>query len=151
VVAASLGAGADLSVAAAAVADSDAIIYFANGLFKLPGKQWHRGEALGVVLGDTAWTRWSFVDWPLPPWLVQAMTWTVLIWELAFPLCLFFPRVRVVALLMGVGFHLGTGITMQLGAFPLYMMCLYLPLVPWERTPLADFREHQPPAEAAGS
>jgi hypothetical protein len=125
------------------------IIYFATGLFKLRGSDWHLGRALSMVLGDPAWTRWSFADWPLPGWLLLTLTWTTLVWELAFPFCLFFPRLRVPALLMGVGFHVGTGITLQLGPFPLYMLCLYLPLVPWERTPLAANREQLVPAAAA--
>jgi hypothetical protein len=110
-----------------------ALIYFTNGLFKLQGPQWPTGQALGLVLGDAAWTRWSFADWPMPGWLLQAMTWVVLAWELAFPFCLCMPRLRVPLLCMGVAFHVGTGLTMRLGPFPLYMLCLYLPLLPWER------------------
>ena len=37
------------------------------------------------------------------------------------------------ALILGILFHLGTGVLLQIGAFPLYMICLYLPLAPWER------------------
>ena len=118
-----------------------ALIYFMNGLFKLRGSHWHTGQALGLVLGDCAWTRWSFAGWPLPGWLLQAMTWLVLLWELAFPFCLFLPRVRRPALWLGVAFHVGTGLTMRLGPFPLYMLCLYMPLVPWENR---NMGEHNP-------
>jgi hypothetical protein len=48
------------------------------------------------------------------------------------------PATRTATLLLGVAFHIGTGVALQLGPFPFYMLCLYLPLVPWER--LADRR-----------
>jgi hypothetical protein len=82
---------------------------------------------------DLAWTRFSYSQLPLPPGALQVLTWTTLIWELGFPLWLAMPMTRTLALWMGVGFHLGTGTFLQLGPFPLYMICLYLPLVPWER------------------
>jgi len=110
-----------------------AVIYFMNGLYKLRGPHWHEGTALGIVLGDASWTRWSWAGWPMPDWLLRPLTWVVLVWELGFPLFLFMPALRLPALWLGVAFHLGTGLTMRLGPFPLYMLCLYLPLVPWER------------------
>jgi hypothetical protein len=36
-------------------------------------------------------------------------------------------------LIFGAVFHLGTGLLLQLGPFPFYMICLYLPFFPWER------------------
>ena len=42
-------------------------------------------------------------------------------------------RTRLAALLMGVAFHVGIGLTMELGVFAPYMLCLYVPLLPWER------------------
>jgi hypothetical protein len=43
------------------------------------------------------------------------------------------PRTRVVALWLGVAFHVGTGLQLELGMFGLHALCLYLPLVPWDR------------------
>ncbi len=39
----------------------------------------------------------------------------------------------VVAWSFGALFHIGIWITLELGFFPPYMLCLYLPLLPWER------------------
>jgi uncharacterized membrane protein YphA (DoxX/SURF4 family) len=92
-------------------------------------------------------------------WLTRVMSWTVLVWELTFPLFMMLPwwyaglanwlgalrskvtlfvvrflrRVRVVILLFGVAFHVGIFLSLELGGFGPYMICLYLPLVPWER------------------
>jgi hypothetical protein len=43
------------------------------------------------------------------------------------------PGTRTAALWLGVLFHVGTGLQLELGMFWLYALCLYLPLVPWER------------------
>src|SRR5207237_566965 len=76
----------------------------------------------------------SLADCPLPLWLLRLMTWGVLVWEVSFPVLVVVNRwTRFVALLAGVGFHLGIGASMELGFFVPYALCLYLPLVPWER------------------
>jgi len=108
-------------------------IYFVNGLYKLAGPEWRGGETMHRVFTNVLWTRFSYHQLPLPPGAAAAMTWTTLVWELGFPIFVFVPRLRTPALVLGVLFHLGTAVLLTLGPFPLYMMCLYLPLVPWER------------------
>jgi hypothetical protein len=110
------------------------LIYFLNGLYKFTGPDWRAGNMLHYVMGNVAWTRFAYPQMALPYLLLQLLTWTTLVWELGFPLLVLLPSTRKLALWMGVGFHLGTGLLLQLGPFPLYMMCFYLPLVPWERS-----------------
>jgi hypothetical protein len=110
-----------------------AAIYFMNGVFKLGGAHWHDGQALTILLGDPGWTRWSFADWPLAEGLLCGLTWAVLVWEVGFPALMLIRPLRKPALVFGVLFHLGSGLALRLGPFPLYMLCLYLPLLPWER------------------
>jgi len=111
------------------------LIYFMNGLYKMRGSDWRTATALSKILGDVSWTRWSFEGWPMPAWLLSTSAVIVLVWELGFPLLLFLRPLGgpILALGLGVVFHVVTGLTMQIGPFPLYMLCLYLPLVPWER------------------
>lgn len=108
-------------------------IYFVNGVYKLAGGDWRSGEVMHYVLHNVAWTRFAYADLPLPPLAIPAMTYTTLIWELGFPLLILIPRLRTPTLVLGVAFHLGTAALLQLGMFPLYMLCLYVPLVPWEQ------------------
>lgn len=108
-------------------------IYFMNGIYKLTGLQWAEGFSLYFVLGDLTLTRWSYAQIPIPVWITRAMTWTVLAWEVGFPLLVALPWTRTITLLFGVAFHVGIGLSMELGGFVFYMLCLYLPLVPWER------------------
>jgi hypothetical protein len=61
------------------------------------------------------------------------LSWITLIWEIGFPIFVMMPSLRALTLWLGVAFHVGTGVLLPLGPFPLYMLCLYLPLVPWEQ------------------
>lgn len=110
-----------------------AAIYFVNGVYKLAGGDWRSGEVMHSVLNNVGWTRFAYAQLPLPEIAIPLMTYTTLIWELGFPLLMLFPQLRAPTLWLGVAFHLGTAVLLQLGMFPAYMLCLYLPLVPWER------------------
>jgi hypothetical protein len=110
-----------------------ALIYFVNGLYKFSGSHWRGGDIMHDVMANLAWTRFSYAQLPLPEVLIPFLTWITLFWELGFPLLIMMPFTRKLALWMGVAFHLGTGLFLQLGPFPLYMIALYLPLVPWEK------------------
>jgi hypothetical protein len=109
------------------------VIYFVNGVYKFAGPAWRDGNLLHYVFNNLAWTRFSSAQLSLPLPVIQVLTWTTLFWELFFPVLVLIPRVRTLALWLGVAFHIGTGVFLQLGPFPLYMICLYLPLVPWDR------------------
>lgn len=109
------------------------LIYFFNGLYKLLGAAWWEGDSLYNVLGDPALTRVSPALLPLPYLLTRLLSWGVLIWEVSFPLWMVHRWTRAAALGVGVAFHLGIFATMELGGFVPYVLCLYLPLLPWER------------------
>ena len=135
-----------------------AYIYCVNGIYKLAGKEWEAGSSLYYVLNDLTLARWSYAQLPIPYWATRVMTKSVLYWEVCFPLFFLVPWVvsgivlwrplrskasvviirvlrvlRGIALLFGVGFHLGILAAMELGFFGPYMIALYTPLVPWER------------------
>jgi hypothetical protein len=109
------------------------LMYFMNGLYKATGANWLEGDSLYYVLCDITLTRFSIADLPIPFVLVQVMTWLVVTWELTFPVLVLFARTRWLALLFGAAFHLGIFATMELGGFVPYVLCLYLPLLPWDR------------------
>jgi hypothetical protein len=108
-------------------------IYFCNGLYKLYGSSWRDGNSLFYVMGDFTLARFSLADLPLPLWMMRLLTWSVLIWEVSFPLLVLNRWSRLVALLFGAGFHVGILVSMELGCFVPYTLCMYLPLLPWER------------------
>jgi hypothetical protein len=106
------------------------LIYFFNGVYKLMGPGWRDGTVMHYVLHDAGWSRLSL---PLPLWLERCMAWFTMGWELGFPLLVLIPKLRAPTLWIGVLFHIATGLQLELGMFPLYALCFYLPLVPWER------------------
>jgi hypothetical protein len=108
-------------------------IYWMNGLYKVVGSDWPAGASYYYVMCDLAVTRISYAQLPIPYWVTWVLTEVVLIWEVTFPLWMPFRPTRVAALWMGALFHVGTMVQMELGGFAPYMLCLYLPLLPWDR------------------
>lgn len=106
------------------------VIYFANGFFKLESLVWQDGTAMHYVLQGPYWTMGAI---PMSLGLIRLMSWITLVWELGFVLLVANPRTRQATLLLGIVFHLTTTATLRIGFFGLYMLCLYLPLAPWER------------------
>jgi hypothetical protein len=125
-----------------------ATIYFYNGIHKLVGPQWRAGSSMYYVLSDLTLSRLSLTQLPAPYVLTQLLTWTVLLWEVGFPFLALLPAIRTAALVMGVVFHLGIGLSLELGMFAPYMLCLYLPLVPWVRPVERNPREFGEPRDA---
>lgn len=104
-------------------------MYGTSGLCKLSGRNWMAGDSLYYVMHDLSLTRFSAEMAAVPYWAMQVATWSVLAWEVLFPLMLVFRRTRVWALLAGVMMHLGIFITMELGCFPLYLLAVYAALL----------------------
>jgi hypothetical protein len=110
-----------------------AVIYFLSGMTKLPAAQWRNGETIYYVMASLDWTHWSYASVPVPYWMTRLLTWITLVWEIGFPFFACWRRTRLITLLLGVFFHVFTNAGLRLGLFGPYMLCLYLPLVPWER------------------
>ncbi len=109
------------------------LIYSFNGFYKMLGSSWRFGNSLYYVMADLYFTRMAYAQFPVPVSMLRAMSYVVLIWETFFPLLVFVPRIRTFILVIGAAFHVGIGVTLELGPFQAYMLCLYLPLLPWER------------------
>src|SRR5436190_7175422 len=83
------------------------LAYAATGLHKLTGTHWLDGTAMGIVATDPAYG---------PAWLAHSptlallLTWAVLLFQLTFPIAVWFKRTRIPWMVIGVVFHLGTAI-----------------------------------------
>ena len=101
------------------------IIYFYTGLEKLRGAQWWDGTAIWTALSNPQMSSFDllfFKDWPL---VVGLLTHTTVLFELMFLPLVWNPRTRNFILILGVSFHLGTAILMDLWAFAAVMTSLY--------------------------
>ncbi len=107
-----------------------AIIYLVNGISKANSQIWLNGAALHYILNTHDW---SLVSIPLPVWMTRIMTWFTLVWELLFVLLVANKPTRKATLWVGVAFHISTLITLRIGFFGVYMLCFYVPLLPWGR------------------
>ena len=85
------------------------LAYAATGLHKLTGTHWIDGTAMGIVATDPAYGPAWLVHAPA---LAMAMTWAVLLFQLTFPIAVWFRRTRVPWMVAGILFHLGTALSL---------------------------------------
>jgi len=106
-----------------------ALVYLATGLWKLGSPEWQDGSALYYVLATNGFSRLPTLPGLHFTTLLTSMTHLVLLWELAFPFMVLVPWARALALGLGVAFHLGMWLTMDLGPFPWVMLASYVAFI----------------------
>ncbi|WP_423463621.1 HTTM domain-containing protein [Promicromonospora sp. MS192] len=119
------------NAAVVAVGAQACLVYVLSGLFKLEGEQWRDGSAVYYPLMLPQFRPWP----PLADliagsgWLVAAVTWGTVALQLAFPLLLLHPRLRMAAVTGALLLHAGIGVVMGLPFFSLFMLaadCVFL-------------------------
>jgi hypothetical protein len=130
-----------------------AVLYFFGGFYKLISPQWRSGYVMYWASHDLYWSLYPGVAAKLPVWVHQVSAWATLVWELGFPVLAVMRGTRAATLLIGVAFHLGTLVTLEVGNFALYSVACYTAFAPWERlrrrTHPAAAREQHAAARAA--
>ncbi len=87
------------------------LAYAATAAHKVTGALWLDGSALGIAASDPAFgPRWIAES----PAFATIMTWAVLVFQLTFPLAVWWRRTRYVWMLFGVVFHVGTALWMDI-------------------------------------
>ncbi len=110
-----------------------AVMYFFGGFYKALSPLWRNGYVMYWVSHDLYWSLTPGPSSRLPVWLHQLSALVTLVWELGFPVLAVLKRTRVVTLVLGVIFHLGTLFTLEVGNFALYSIACYTAFAPWER------------------
>jgi uncharacterized membrane protein YphA (DoxX/SURF4 family) len=108
-------------------------IYFVSGVHKFRAPAWRSGEVMWNVCHDLNWSLIPGLADQIPMTSYRLSAWATLWWELGFPFLICYPFTRKLALWLGVLFHVGTALTLEVSLFPWWSLALYLPLVPWER------------------
>lgn len=98
------------------------LAYAATGLHKLSGTYWLDGTAMGIVATDPAYGMAWLAD---VPWLATMSTWMVLVFQLTFPIAVWFKRPRIPWMVMGIVFHLGTAISLGIPEMALAFVAAY--------------------------
>jgi uncharacterized membrane protein YphA (DoxX/SURF4 family) len=110
-----------------------ALIYFVSGWVKFHSPEWQDGTILQYVLIHphySRWDTWTIIGQPVVKGLLPWLAWFIRGWELLFPLLLLNARTRRVSLVVGVMFHLGLLLVMNLRWFAIIMLSLYPALIP---------------------
>lgn len=110
-----------------------ALLYFVSGWVKFHSQEWDNGTVIQYVLIHpqySQWYGWALLNLPCAKQFLAAIAWFIRWWELLFPVLLVLPYTRRTNLAIGVLFHFGLLITMNLRWFPLIMLALYLALIP---------------------
>jgi len=105
-----------------------ALLYFVSGWVKFHSTQWLDGSILQYVLSHPHYSRFNCAGlYQYGGFLTFLSVLTAVIrwWELFFPFLLFNRYARRLSLLIGVIFHIGLLITMNLRWFPIIMLSLY--------------------------
>lgn len=103
-----------------------AVIYCSSAFHKLGFPVWRDGSAVHWAMSLNYFHR---LPWPLPPsaaTLVALLTWSTLLFELAFPALVYFKRTRTPTLIAGVALHVGLWLTLELGPFSWIMIASYV-------------------------
>jgi hypothetical protein len=127
------------------------ILYLSTGLAKLvralpgldedwtdPGNwgTWWQGTSIYYVLHNVGRTRWAYAQFPIPFWITVVANYLTVGFETFFPLLVLYRRTRKWTLWFGVLFHLGIYLSLEVGWFSFYVLCLYGVWVPdafWDR------------------
>lgn len=138
-----------------------AYVYLNSTLAKLGNTRWRTGMALRDVLASPVFAEWpTYVDFTPIVWF---LTYSTLVFELAFPLFVWFRRPRRWLIAYGVLFHLGIDSTMLIPIFSYIMIVTYAACLddedmaalgrlfsrPFRRAPAGEKSEHVAPASGA--
>lgn len=109
------------------------LIYLMSGFDKLTSPAWQSGDAVYSI------TRLDYfinphITMPDSKTLYVLLAWMIILFELLFPVLVWFRRLRVAVLAMGVIFHLVIIFGLSLPDFGLLMILLYSLFIPFRKT-----------------
>ena len=104
--------------------------YFISGQVKLVNPDWRRGVALRDVFAFSAYpVSEGLRGFARRPRLILAMSWVVILFELAFPLSVLHPDLLIAALVVALAFHLANACLFGLNRFVWAWLASYPSLI----------------------
>jgi uncharacterized membrane protein YphA (DoxX/SURF4 family) len=100
------------------------LIYFHSGYDKLCTASWRNGEAIQHIAALDFYAI-NFQLFLSAQWISYSLAWFVILFELLFPLFIWFERMRRVVLIIGILFHTGIIYFLNLPDFGLLMILCY--------------------------
>ncbi|SEL48682.1 hypothetical protein SAMN05444354_106187 [Stigmatella aurantiaca] len=93
------------------------LVYLSTGVEKALGPQWQDGEALWKALMQPLYGQFDFAWMASVPLLTKLVTWSTLVIEIGYPLCVWPRQTRLLWVALTLGLHLGIGLFMGLWLF----------------------------------
>ena len=120
------GSSAAYTVAVCFIAVQLAMSYFFAGLAKLASAHWRTGDALTCVMRANVYGQ-SWLALPMHKHRLFAlvMSWTVILWELFFPLLIWIDALMPFMLGFGVAFHVANATVLGLNRFVVIFVSCY--------------------------
>jgi hypothetical protein len=117
------------------------MIYLSTGLAKLARAHpntgtWWQGTSVWYMLQDCTMVRRAYAEFPIPFWMTVVATYLSVWFETLFPFLVLSRWTRKWTLWFGVLLHLGIWLTIEVGWFSFYTICLYGVWIPgefWDR------------------
>lgn len=126
------------------------IVFFFAATQKLQGDAWWHGYAVWLALTNAEYTNVPLGWLAQHFWIVNALTYTTLLVELAYPFLVWDARTRPWILAGAIALHVGMGAMMGLYAFSLVMIAGHLAFVPEPWLSAFAARARSSAAERAG-
>lgn len=103
------------------------LVYFTAAIFKLSGEQWLAGDAFyyTVHIRHFASDFWISEKMLSQSWILAAITWAGLLYQLIFPVMVWVKKGRTLFLIAGIFFHLFIGLFLHLWDFASAMIFCY--------------------------
>ena len=103
------------------------LLYIVAAMYKLNGSNWIDGSAIECVLYSDSYSL-PFLQDNLGRYhaILPMLTWGVLIFQLTFPILIWFQKVKKITLLIGIVFHLFIAFIMGILDFGILMLLMYL-------------------------
>lgn len=98
------------------------LAYTATTIHKLLGSDWTDGNAISILSGDPTF---HFDIFGNNPFIAEISTYGALVFQMAFPVFVFIPKLRIWVLGVGVVFHLTTGFLIEIPDMALAFIASY--------------------------
>jgi hypothetical protein len=105
------------------------LIYVLSGFDKLASPAWRSGDAVYSIANQELFIN-PYLLTPDSKSLYLLLAWTIILFELSFPVLIWFKRFRMYALVAGIIFHIAIIFVLSLPDFGLLMILLYSLFIP---------------------
>ncbi len=106
-----------------------ALIYLLSGFNKLTSEAWRSGDAI-YSIANLEYLNNPALSFHFNESMAMVLAWGVILFELAFPVLIWFRRFRIPVLFLGVCFHIGIIFFLSLPDFGVVMILTYSLFLP---------------------